>query len=705
MRARSVLARIVFVAGLVTLFVVPCAPPAPPPAPGAVRAAGVVAVRMEEKRPGPVAAAAGGAEALAAPTEAGARPAAGNRGLRHGATPADSRVVIPVPRAFRRAVEAGTRTPTGEPGPRYWQQRVDYVIEASLEPATALLRGSERIRYRNNSPDTLQHIFLHLYQNIFAPGNPRNRPVPVTGGMTVDRLVVQGRPRLLPPPERPLPTIVAVELERPLAPGGEAELSIDWHFTVPPPGAPRTGHDNREVFAIAQWYPQIAVYDDVRGWHRDPYLGEGEFYTEYGDFDVTLRVPAGWLVAATGVLQNPEEVLTDETRRRLAAALETDTVVHVLTERDVKNGTLTRPAPDGWLTWRYRAENVRDFAWAASNRYLWDATRAASPDADGDGQGEVVAIHVLYRPGKRNWDQGARFARHAVETHAANWYPYPYPHMTVTEGVISGGMEYPMITFIGGERSPFSLYTVISHEIGHMWFPMMVGSNETAYAWMDEGLTTFIENLAAELIFPEERPRLSDARHYLEVAGSDNETEIMRHADLYGPFGNRGVASYSKPAAVLTALRHVLGTQTFDRALREYVRRWFNRHPMPHDLFNTFESVAGRDLDWFWYPWFYTTRVLDQAVNVVRQERTAAGYRVTVVVGDLGEIPMPIDLALTLDNGQTMRVLLDVEAWNGLQEYTFQSEVPRPLARVELDPDAYSPDVNRENNVWVARRP
>lgn len=237
-----------------------------------------------------------------------------------------------------------------------------------------------------------------------------------------------------------------------------------------------------------------------------------------------------------------------------------------------------------------------------------------------------------------------------------------------------------------------------------MWFPMMVGSNETVYAWMDEGLTTFIESLAVARLFPEERPQAAETRRYLAIAGSENETEMMRHADLYGRFGNRDVASYSKPSAVLTALRHTLGPEVFDRAMREYLRRWLNRHPMPHDFFQTIENVAGRDLDWFWYPWFYTTRVLDQAVSTVAQEPAGSGYRVTVVVSDAGEIPMLIDLKLTLVGGGALRARVDADAWRGLHEYTFRSDVPGRVVQVELDPEGHFPDVNRENNVWPARR-
>lgn len=602
---------------------------------------------------------------------------------------------LPIPPAYAAALEAGTRSRSGAPGPQYWQQGVSYRIRASLEPAEALVRAEETIRYTNRSPQTLSSIVINLGQNVFAAGNPRNRQAPITGGFTVERLVVQGRVMDLPARRgRAIPTVVELDLAEPLPPGASADLEVAWHFTVPE-NTFRMGREGLEVFFLAQWYPQVAVYDDLRGWARDPYFGDGEFYLNYGDFDVEVTVPEGWLVGSSGVLRNPGDVLTEESVARLARAAEGGDVVGIVTREDLTAGRATRTGmPGATLTWRFAAENVRDFAWGASNRYVWDATRAEYDD--GEGGLKTAAINTLYRPDGENWSRSAEFARFAIESHS-HWFPYPYPQMTVNEGVIGGGMEYPMITIIGGGRSPISLEGVISHELAHMWWPMVIGTDEKAYAWMDEGLASFSEDLYTPLLFPEVNSGLNTMNSYLRVAGSGLETESMRHADLYGPFGNRGVASYQKPASAFRALRAYLGEGLFDRALQEYTRRWAFRHPHPLDLFWTFEDVARQDLDWFFFPWMYTTRVADQAVVSARSVESGGTYRVIVLVEDRGEISMPVVIEVSTEGGRTFRATADVDQWSG-RRLELVVDTDGPAAVVVLDPDQTLPDVNRADN-------
>ncbi len=602
--------------------------------------------------------------------------------------PADT---IPVPDAYRAALLNDTRSRSGAPGGSYWQQRVAYDIRTRLIPEENRVTGSEAIVYQNQSPDTLREIVLNLAQNVFAPGSPRNRTAPITGGFDVTRIVVQGRAVPLQRAAGSVGTVLSVPLTTPLLPRASAVVEIDWGFLVPE-GTFRMGREASEVFYLAQWYPQVATYDDLRGWVRDPYLGDGEFYLDYGDFTVEVTVPGGWLVSASGVLENADEVLTADAVSRMRS-LERGRVTHIVTRRDRDEGRATAPAgTDGTLTWRFAAHNVRDFAWGASSRYVWDGTVAEYP-AD-DGTTARSAIYTFYRPDKPNWGRSAEFARHAIETHSS-WYPYPYPQMTVNEGVIGGGMEYPMITIIGGGRTPLALYGVISHELAHMWWPMVAGSDERSHAWMDEGLASFAEDLATPLLFPEEDAGLSTMDRYLRVAGTDRETESMRPADLYGPFGNRGIASYQKPATVFRALRAILGPAVFDGALRAYLRRWAFKHPTPLDLFWTFEDVSGRDLDWYFQPWMYTTRVLDQGIGQVTQGDGA----VTVVVEDRGEIPMPVIVEVRTDTGARSRAMADVREWRS-GAMAIRLEVSGAVTEVVLDPERRFPDVNRADNRW-----
>ena len=342
------------------------------------------------------------------------------------------------------------------------------------------------------------------------------------------------------------------------------------------------------------------------------------------------------------------------------------------------------------------AENVRDFAWGASDRYVWDATRAEY--AGGDGGTRSAAIYSLYRPERPNWERSAEYARHSIESHSY-WYPYPYPQMTVNEGVIGGGMEYPMITIIGGGRTPLSLYGVISHELAHMWWPMVVGSNERKHAWMDEGLASFSEDLFTPTLFPDAPGGLGTMQGYLRTAGTDAETESMRPADLYGPFGNRGLASYGKPATVFRALRSMLGPETFDLAMRTYIQRWAFKHPHPLDLFWTFEDVTGQDLDWYFYPWLYTTRVMDQAIDGMSVDE--GGRRIRIFLEDRGEIPMPVHLVVEVEGGDPLRFTAGVGEWQD-RRMELELRLPGPVTRVVLDPELAFPDVNREDNSWEA---
>ncbi|RMF58477.1 MAG: M1 family peptidase, partial [Bacteroidetes bacterium] len=471
-----------------------------------------------------------------------------------------------------------------------------------------------------------------------------------------------------------------------------------WSFEVPEAGAPRMGQDG-EVFFLAYWYPQFAVYDDVNGWKADPYMGNGEFYMDYGTYDVHLTVPEGWLVGATGVLQNPEEVLSEQTRARLAMLDDTHengAIIHIVEEGDREAGRSTATDPEGMLTWHFRAENVRDFAFGTSDRYVWDATTARVGDRDGDGTDDVALIHAFYRPGTPSWDRSAEFARFSVEHLSEMIMPYPYPHMTTVEGLIGGGMEFPMITLIGGTRNDQSLFSVTYHEIGHMWFPMVVGQDEKQYTWMDEGLTSFNTN-EGRAAFWQDDVWDPGRQSYYFIAGSGREVEPMRHADEY-PVGSpaRVIASYNKPAVALHALRGLVGQERFFAAYREYARRWAYKHPQPYDLFNTFEDVLGQDLDWFWTSMFYTTWTLDQAVEAV--EETAEGVQVTVQ--DRGLVPMPAPVRVTYADGTVVEETVPVDVWLCGETATTLRFKPGTVSRVEIDPGRYLPDVDRTNNVW-----
>jgi hypothetical protein len=614
--------------------------------------------------------------------------------------------------AFARAVERGTRTRTGAAGPRYWQQWARYTMAADYDPATGRLSGTSSVRYLNRSPDSLTVLFVHVYPNLFGPGAYRNRRVPEVGPVAFTRVAAAGQdlaalPAPFTPGAPPAPprtpgyridgTIMRLTLPQPLRAGDSTDLAFAWSYTVAPEGGPRGGRTDLYAF-VSYWYPQLAVYDDINGWQIDQYRANAEFYMGYADYEVALTVPAGFLIAATGTLLNPHEVLTAPIRDRLALARTTDSVVHVVAAADRGAGRSTAAGPK--LTWRFRARGVRDFDWGLSDRYVWDATHAVVGDANGDGVPDTTAISAFWVPEKPGtpWARGAGYTRDAIEFLSRLLWPYPWPQMTAADGPSCGGMEYPMITCISAGRDTIGLASVIVHETGHMWFPMQVGSDEKRHSWQDEGLTQFNAALGMAELYPGSNEEQQSLETYLFWTRTGNEVELMRHGDLY-PLGSPafGIASYAKMATVLRTLRGLIGDSTFLRAYREYGRRWRDKHPQPEDLWYAFQDVARQDLWWFWRTWFYETWSLDQAVASV----TPRGAQTEIVIEDRGLAPMPVLLAITRTGGAVERRTMAVEVWlTGLRRTTVTVPTGPGIASVQIDPDGLFPDTDRANNRW-----
>ena len=608
---------------------------------------------------------------------------------------------VPVSDTFAAAVRRGTRTLRGTPGERYWQQRVDYVIDAELDPQTATIQALETVTYHNNSPDTLRQLVLHLYQNAFIGRGE--------GGIRLERVVAGGAParRVLKGTEPPRGasytvdgTLMTLRLPRPVRPGGRTTLEIAWRFRVPAAPAPRMGHSRHQLYNVAQWYPQVAVYDDLVGWAAPQYETTGEFYLEYGNFDVSITVPEGWLVAAGGTLENAAEVLSDAPLERLRRARASDEVMRIVTADDHEAGAATQQSPGGQLTWRFAARDVRDFAFATAQRYLWDAARVDLPDADGDGEQEAVLAHAFYRETTQSWREVAEQMRHALRLNARWFGPYPYPQLSAAEGPVDG-MEYPMLIFVRGFAQPYVLYGTIAHEVTHQWFPMRVGSNEAAFAWQDEGLATYAENLAVRDFLPETDPADESLGTYLGIAGRRLEEPLMRHSSAYDQYLAYAVASYMKAGTMLRVLGEVIGRDTLHAALRAYADAWANRHPHALDFFHAIEAYTGRDLDWFWYPWWYTTATADQAIARVVTTPAGAGERVRITIEDQGEAPLPVRLAITTVSGATRSVVVPVDVWlRGVRRHIETVELPERVARIEIDPERVMPDTDRADNLW-----
>jgi hypothetical protein len=481
-------------------------------------------------------------------------------------------------------------------------------------------------------------------------------------------------------------TMMYVDLVRPIPPGSATVFDLDYGFNVPEHGADRMGRDG-SLYEIAQWYPRMAVYDDVRGWNTDQYLGQGEFYLEYGDIDYTVTLPAGYIVAGTGVLQNPAEVLTATQRERLTSATKSDTTIQIITEPELRSGA-ARPARQGSLTWRFQARNVRDAAWAASPEYLWDAAGW-----------EGVLAQAYYRPSAiETWKDAARMTRYSMREYSTRWFRYPYPQISAVEGPVSG-MEYPMLAMEGRGKDGPDLFAVVTHEIGHNWYPMIVGSDERRYAWMDEGFNTFVNTFAEEGFWNRDDAEVRRRERELVVKVDQTPTAqpIMTPANRYKTSDNLLSLAYVKPSIALLTLRNkVLAPAVFDSAFREYTRRWSFKHPQPADFFRTVEAVSGRDLSWFWRGFFYTTGALDQAVESVKQ--IEGGTQVTVA--NLGDAVMPVELELGFDDGTTELVKLPVEIWYGGERYVYESRSGKPIASARVNPDGTFPDAIPANDAW-----
>ena len=613
---------------------------------------------------------------------------------------------VEVPRGYARAVERGTRAANGLPGPRYWQQWANYRIRTSIDPAAKTVTGSETVVYHNRSPDTLAVLNVQLLQNLHRPEAVRDEENEVTGGLTLTRVAARGQ-ALTEITGRGQAgylvqgTNLAIRPAAPLLPGDSIQLEFAWTFKIPQAGASgRMGYDADNLLFMAYFYPQMAVYDDVVGWQTDAFLGTAEFYMGYGNYDYTVDGPDGWVVMGTGRLTNAAQVLPAPVLQRWQRAMASDTTVHVLTAADFGPGNATARGANGRLTWSFHADSVRDVAFSVTRESLWDAARTPVGDRNGDGRTDYVTINSFWRQSAPAWRNAVRFEQQSITHHSQfTGVKYPYPHMTAVEGanIIGGGMEYPMMTLIGAYtgRSDTTFYSVVSHELAHMWFPMVIGVDERRYGWMDEGTTDFNENEARGDLFPgtQPNPHVQEQQQYVQFASRGFDTDLLRWTDYQypGPYG--GFSTYTKPATLLWALRGLLGEETFVRGYQQYARAWAFKHPKPWDFFAAFNSAAGRDLGWFWSTWYANAWQLDQAVASVNGN--------TITIRDLGNAPMPVRLAITRQNGQTERREIPVDTWlAGAREATVTVAAGSPVTRVVIDPEMYFPDINRSNNTW-----
>ena len=604
------------------------------------------------------------------------------------------------------------RSSNGAPGPLYWQNSADYVIRANLDPLMKQLSGNEVITYTNNSPDVLPSVWVRLEQNTYrkdarfvAVEGARRKEF--TEGFVFDGVEVEQDGHMSKAVYVVSDTRMQVRLPKPLMPhGGMLRLHIKYHYRIPGVWGDRTSwgmSKQGEIYDIAQWYPRMAVYDDLRGWDTLPFIGS-EFYLEYGHFDYFVTVPADMLVAGSGELMNPQEVLTRTEISRLAKARMSDKTVIIRSANEVDDPA-SRPKSSGTLTWHFHMDKTRDVVFSASKAFVWDAARIHLPDGKNS---LAMSFYPAESGGDAAWGRSTEYVKDAIERYSKRWFPYPYPAAINVAG-FTGGMEYPGIVFDGIEDRGKTLFWITAHEIGHEWFPMIVGSNERRNAFMDEGFNTFIDTFESDdfeggVYGPkrdsEYSPGGEPSDTILRLLNDPALPTILNNADAI-PEKYTHPVSYFKAAYGMVLLRdQILGPERFDWAFRKYIRDWAYKHPSPSDFFREMESEGGEDLSWFWRGWYMHNWTLDLGVTGVKYVNgdPAEGALITVV--NLGQLVMPAVVEVDFKDGSKTRVKVPVETWLTKGTYLMTLDSKVPISSVTIDPDHVLPDNDRTNNAW-----
>ncbi|HEV8082418.1 MAG TPA: M1 family metallopeptidase [Chitinophagaceae bacterium] len=609
------------------------------------------------------------------------------------------------------------RSADGQPGPKYWTNKASYKIAASLDDAKDEITGSVTITYTNNSPHPLSYVWLYLDQNLYdlnsrgqakTPATRRSRYGDVNskfdGGYKIQsiKLLSFAKGKVS---ETNLTNVVSdtrmqLRLSAPLAPnGGSVQFKIDYSYLIPTYGSDRTGildTKNGKIYAIAQWYPRMCVYDDIEGWNTLPYLGAGEFYLDYGDYDFTITTPANHIVAGSGELLNPQDVLTPAQLKRYNQAKQSDKTVMIRSAAEI-NDPSSRPQKEK-LTWHFKINNARDVSWASSKSFIWDAARMNLPSGR---KALAMSVYPVESAGDSAWGRSTEYTKGSIENYSKRWYEYPYNTATNVASNV-GGMEYPSIVFCGYRAQMSGLFGVTDHEFGHTWFPMIVGSNERKYGWMDEGFNTFINSLAnLDFNNGEYNPKPQNKGSYYKYMFSNNTETVMSEPDALREI-NIGLALYSKPGYALTILRdEILGPERFDYAFQTYIKKWAYKHPTPWDFFRTMENASGEDLGWFWKGMIIENYKLDQAITEVKYVNNDSTKGALISLVNLDRMAMPVYLSYETESGKKGSLKIPVEVWQNGSKWIVKLNTIEALKSVTIDPEHIFPDSYFDNNTWM----
>ncbi len=621
------------------------------------------------------------------------------------------------------------RSANGAPGPMYWQNRADYTLHASIDTVENVLTCAETIHYTNNSPDALPSLWLQLDQNnyrkdarsnFYTSGEKINAQAH-TDGYQFESVKVDYNGKTVSADFIVNDTRMQIRLHQSLPASDSINILIKYFYKIPAKFGGRTDFfstKNGKIYEIAQWYPRMCVFDDLRGWNTLPYLGSGEFYCEYGDFDYAVTVPRGMIVAGSGELQNGNEVLTPEQITRLSEARKSDSTIMIRSENEVNGAGINDTTivdstkidsiknANPLTTWHFKMYNTRDVAFGASRAYMWDAAKVNLP---GGKTALAMSVYPVESAGKEAWGRATEYLKKSIEYFSSKWFVYPYP-VAVNEAGMAGGMEYPGIVFDGLNDKAGELYWVTAHEIGHNWFPMIVGSDERRYAFMDEGFNTFIDVYADDAFNNGEYAPKRDGEYAPGKGNPADEiipwlkdstaSSMMARADQF-PEKYRHPIEYFKPAFGLVLLREViLGHDRFDYAFKKYIGRWAFKHPAPDDFFRTMDNEAGEDLSWFWKEWFYNNWQLDLAIKSVSYTKGDPINGSDVTIANLQKMAMPFTLQVLEKGGGKRIIQVPVETWLQGDTNVIHVDTNKPIESVTIDPKNLLPDSNRKNNTW-----
>ncbi len=606
---------------------------------------------------------------------------------------AQSNQLIPI--EVQKALANGTRSKTGAPGPNYWQNHARYQIQAELLAAQSRLKGTEKVVYFNNSPDTLKMLVIRLYQDFYKKGAARAWNIgasDLTNGVKIEYVKINGKTVKMPDTYFGyyMGTNRIIRLPHALSPGDSLTLEAAWQFHIPEKERNRMGNYGKGRFFIAYWYPQISVYDDISGWDRIEFNGITEFYNDFNDYDIRITTPPGYAVWATGHLDNPKEVYAKPVLKRYEKVRKSDKIMAVISQKDWDKHNVLKG--NGSHTWHFTADNVTDFSFAATRRYNWDASSVLVDSATG----RRVRVDAIYPDSSNTFQRAAYYARKSVEFMSFRWpgYPYPYEHMTsFSNGTGRGGMETPMMADDGDPKDSVQTANLVFHEISHTYFPFFMGTNERKYAWMDEGWATWFTGMFSEQFSPKFPYFQGRARLFSRYSGREMEMPLMIPSNLICNFLYYRIQAYTRPGLAYQFLREALGDTLFKKALHTFMNRWHGKHPIPFDFFYTFESVTGENLMWFFKPWFFGPGYADQAVTGVLPDNR-------IEIKNRGGLPMPVRVVCTYADGSKDVFVRPVSVWKeGEKKLLIQADKAKTIRKVVLG-DPRIPDVYPKNNIW-----